>query len=65
MDEFHHCILALLKQQQERPEQRFKPGPLQCQCSALPVELSGNWELVVMWIDYKPVDVEIDDDYTA
>ena len=22
----------------------------------------ANWEQVVMWVDYKPVDVEIDDD---
>jgi len=24
----------------------------------------ANWELVVMWVDYKPVDVEIGDDNT-
>ncbi|KAK2553844.1 hypothetical protein P5673_024834 [Acropora cervicornis] len=24
-----------------------------------------NWEQVVVWVDYKPVDVEIDDDNTG
>ena len=23
-----------------------------------------NWELVVMWVDYKPVEVNVDDVYT-
>ena len=42
MNEFDHCILALLKQQRERSEQGFEPWPLWCQCSALLVELSGQ-----------------------
>jgi len=25
----------------------------------------ANWEQVVMWVNYKPVDVEIDDDNTG
>jgi len=28
------------------------------QCS--PVDLQGNWELVVMWVDYRPVYAEMD-----
>ena len=45
VNEFDHRILGLLEKQWERhkifrPEQGFKPWPLQCWCSALPVELS-------------------------
>ena len=25
----------------------------------------ASWEQAVMWVDYKPVDVEIDDDNTG
>ena len=42
MSEFDHRILALLKKKRERPEWEFEPGPLQCRCSALPVELSSQ-----------------------
>ena len=43
----HRSFLALLKQQQERPEKfrpewEFKPRPLRCRYSALPVELPGQ-----------------------
>jgi len=30
--------------------------PVQC----FPVDLQANWELVVMWVDYKPVYAEMD-----
>ena len=71
LNEFdHRIVLTLFKQQRERPEkfspdQGFEPWPLRCLCSAPPVELSGNWEQVATWVDYKPVDVEIDDDNTG
>ena len=59
-NEFDHHILALLKQQQERPELIFN---LQ---STLPFELfKANWEQVVVWVDYKLVDVDIDNDNTG
>ena len=37
-----------------------------CDAGAVLNQLSyqANWEQVVMWIDYKPVDVEIGDDIT-
>ena len=48
MNEFdHRSFVSLLKQQRERPEKlrlelRLEPCPLQCRCSASPVELSGQ-----------------------
>ena len=38
-----------------------------CDPSAVLNQLSypANWERVVMWVDYKRVDVEIDDNNTA
>ena len=38
-----------------------------CQCNVPPVESSSQLgpEQVVMWVDYKPVDVEIDNDNTG
>ena len=40
------------------------PNPDFCVIDAVLDKLSyqANWELVVMWVDYQPVDVEIDDD---
>lgn len=37
-----------------------------CDAGAVLYRLSyqANWELVVMWVNYKLVDVEIDDDNT-
>ena len=42
MNKFDHHILALLKQQRERPERGFEPRPLQYRRSAPTVELSGQ-----------------------
>ena len=42
MYEFDHRILALLKQEQERPGRGFKPWLLRCRCSVPPVELPGQ-----------------------
>lgn len=42
-----------------RLERGLEPWPLRCWCSAPPVELSADWELVVMPVDCKPVDAEI------
>ena len=71
MNEFDHHIVALLLQQRERPE-KFRlsvNGDSNydlCDAGAVLRQLSfqANWERVVMWVDYKPVDVEIDDDIT-
>ena len=37
-----------------------------CDASAVLFQLNfqANWEQFVLWVDYKPVDVEIDDDNT-
>ena len=38
------------------------------QCSTMSVELSDyhtNWEQVIKWVDYKPVDVETNDGNTG
>ena len=63
LNEFDRRILALLKQPWERPERHLNPDF--CKAGAVLYQLSyqANWELVVMWDDYKPeqVDVEIDD----
>ena len=39
---------------------------LLCHAGAVLHQLSYqvNWELVVMWLDYKPVEVNVDDVYT-
>ena len=66
MNEFDHRILVLLKQQRKRPEKNsglnWNSNPDLCDASAVLHQLSyqANWEQVVMWVDYKPVDVEID-----
>ena len=41
-------------------------NPDLCDAGAMPCQLKyqANWELVVMWVDYTPVDVEIDDVHT-
>ena len=64
MNKFDHRILALLKQQQERPERDSNPNL--CDVAAVLHQLSyqTNEEQVVMWVNYNPVDVEIDDDNT-
>ena len=40
------------------------PNPDFCVIDSVLDKLSyqANWELVVIWVDYQPVDVEIDDD---
>ena len=40
------------------------PNPDFCVIDSVLDKLSyqANWELFVMWVDYQPVDVEIDDD---
>ena len=62
MNEFDHPNLGLLKQQQERDL-----NPDLCDASAVLHQSSyqANWEQVVMWVDYEPVDVEIDGDNTG
>ena len=42
-------------------------NPDLCDTCAVLHQLSNqaNWEQVVMWVDYKPLDVEIDDDNTG
>ena len=42
-------------------------NPDLCDAGAVLYQLSyqANWENVVMWVDYKPVDEEIDDDNTG
>ena len=66
LNEFDHRILALLKQLWERPERHLNPDF--CKAGAVLYQWSyqANWEQVVMWVDYKPihVDVEIDDEDT-
>ena len=66
MHGFDRRILALLKQQREKPE-KFRPerdsNPYLCEAGAVLHQLSyrAHWELTVMWVDYKPADVKIDD----
>ena len=67
----HHIVALLLQQRRERPE-KFRlnvNGDSNydlCDAGAVLRQLSfqAKWEQVVMWVDYKPVDVEIDDDIT-
>ena len=49
-------LLALLKKLRERPEQDSNPGL--CDGSAVLYQLNYpvNWELVLRWVDNKPVD---------
>ena len=58
LNEFDHRILALLKQPWERPERHLNPDF--CKAGAVLYQLSyqANWELVVMWDDYKPEHVQ-------
>ena len=66
MNGFNHRIFwALLKQQRERPENSGLNGhsnPVLSDVGAVLHQLSyqANWEQVVVWVDYKLVDVEID-----
>ena len=65
MNEFDHLILALLKKQ-EGPENislNRDSNPDLCNTGATAFQLSNhiNW----VQVDYKPVDVEIDDDKTG
>ena len=41
-------------------------NPELCDAGAVLHQLSyqANWELIFLWVDYKPVDVEVDDDNT-
>ena len=67
MNEFDHRISLLLKQHRGmpkkfRPERGFEP----CEpCDAAPVlhrfSYQANWEQVGVKVDYKPLDVGIDD----
>ena len=57
MNEYDHRILALLKQQRERPEFPNLNGDSNsdlCNGGAVLHHLSyqANWEQVVMWVDY-------------
>ena len=65
MTEFDHRILALLRQLRDK-NKTGNSNPDLCDGCAVLHQLSSqaNWEQVVMWVDYKPVDVEIDDDNT-
>ena len=40
------------------PERDSNPGTLRYPCSALPTELSADWELVTLWVRNIPVDGE-------
>mgnify|MGYP000704187732 FL=1 len=71
VNEFDHRIVALLLRQRERPEKfglnlNGDSNYDLCDPSAVLRQLSfqAKWEQVVMWVDYKSVDVEIDDDIT-
>ena len=69
MNEFDHRITGLVKQQREMLENLGLNGYLDpdlCDVGAVFYQLSyqGNWELVIMGVDHKLVDVEIDDDNT-
>ena len=63
MNEIDHCNLVLLKQQQERPENSglnrdSNPGL----CNATPVLYPWSYQANIMWVNYKPIDAEIDGD---
>ena len=62
-NEFDHHILALLISSSKKGLNFSGIFNLQ---SALPFELfKANWEQVVVWVDYKLVDVDMDDDNTG
>ena len=70
MNEFDYRILALLKLRRERSENSNLNGdsnPDLCDAGAVLHQLNyqANWEQVVVWVDYKLVDVEIGDDNTG
>ena len=64
MNEFDYGTLVLLKQQRERPENSGLSGDLNPDlCSAGAVlnqsNYQANWELVIMWVNCKPVDEQM------
>ena len=70
INEFDYRILALLKQRREWSENSDLNGdsnPDLCDAGAVLHQLSyqANWEQVVVWVDYKLVDMEISDDNTG
>ena len=70
MNEFDYRILAPLKQRRERSENSNLNGdsnPDLCDAGAVLHQLNyqANWEQVVVWVDYKLVDMEIGDDITG
>ena len=70
MTEFDHHPLALCKRQRERPENSGLEGDLYlhlCDADAGLYQLSyqASWEHVIMWVDHKPIDVEIHDNNTG
>ena len=71
MNEFgHHSFYRCLSSSEKSLKNSGLNGdsnPNLCDAGALLYQLSNqaNWEQVVMWVDYKPVDVEIDDDNTG
>ena len=69
MNEFDHRILALLKSSEKGLKNSGPNGdssPDLCHAGAVLNWLGyqANWEQVVMWVDYEPVNVEIGDDNT-
>ena len=60
LNEFDHRILALLSSSEKGLNGVLNPDL----CDAVLHQLScqADWEEVVVWVDYKPLDVEIDDD---
>ena len=70
MNEFNHCILMLLISSSEKGLKNSglnrDSNPDLCDAGAVLYQLSyqANWEQVIMWVDYKPIDVEIDDHNT-
>jgi len=58
------AFLVLLKRQRKRPE---KCRPEKCRPERVFYQLSyqANWEQVVMWVVYKPIEVEADDHNTS
>ena len=63
---FLGCFSSSEKSQKKfRPERGFEPRTLRYRCSAQPVEPLGQLRARRYGVDYKPVDMEIDDDNTG
>ena len=68
MNEFDHCIFWRCLSSGEKGLKNSglnrDLNPDLCDAGAVLYQLSyqANWEHVVMWVNYKPVDVEIEDD---